>query len=65
MTPTLGCVGSGFTKAVVIARSPRPAPTSTLQAGHDWAFYFADAPLEMAMIEKITLHPDKVHTGLP
>eukprot|EP00035_Acanthoeca_spectabilis_P023251 m.448498 g.448498 ORF g.448498 m.448498 type:complete len:486 (+) comp19671_c0_seq1:46-1503(+) len=30
------------------------------EAGHDWAFYYADAPLEMAMIEKLTLHPGKV-----
>lgn len=31
------------------------------EAGLDWKFYFADAPLEMAMIEKILLSPEKVH----
>ena len=30
------------------------------EAGHDWRFYFADAPLEVAMIEKLTLHPGKL-----
>lgn len=30
------------------------------EAGHDWKFYYADAPLEMAMIEKLTLSPFKV-----
>jgi len=31
------------------------------ETGHDWKFYYADAPLEMAMIEKLTLSPFKVH----
>ena len=31
------------------------------EAGHDWKFYYADAPLEMAMIEKLTFHPGKIH----
>ena len=30
------------------------------EAGHDWRFYFADVPLEMAMIEKLTFNPEKV-----
>jgi len=31
------------------------------EAGHDWAYYYADAPLEMAMVEKLTFHPGKIH----
>ena len=30
-------------------------------AGHDWKFYYADAPLELAMVEKLVQHPEKVH----
>ena len=30
------------------------------EAGKDWRFYFADAPLELAMIEKLLLNIDKV-----
>eukprot|EP01059_Diplonema_ambulator_P033904 TRINITY_DN732_c0_g2_i2.p1 TRINITY_DN732_c0_g2~~TRINITY_DN732_c0_g2_i2.p1 ORF type:complete len:483 (+),score=222.73 TRINITY_DN732_c0_g2_i2:45-1493(+) len=29
--------------------------------GLDWKFYYADAPLEMALIKKILVHPFKVH----
>ena len=31
------------------------------EAGHDWKFYYADVPLEMAMVEKLTLHPENIH----
>ena len=30
-------------------------------AGHDWKFYYADVPLELAMLEKLVEHPGKVH----
>jgi|EP00942_MAST-04A_sp_MAST-4A-sp1_P013176 phospholipase C len=30
------------------------------EAGHDWRFYYKDAPLEMALIAKLTFHPFKV-----
>eukprot|EP01060_Flectonema_neradi_P010615 TRINITY_DN1770_c2_g1_i1.p1 TRINITY_DN1770_c2_g1~~TRINITY_DN1770_c2_g1_i1.p1 ORF type:complete len:269 (+),score=44.30 TRINITY_DN1770_c2_g1_i1:66-872(+) len=31
------------------------------EVGLDWKFYYADAPLEMAFIEKITRSPERVH----
>eukprot|EP00466_Bigelowiella_natans_P002807 jgi/Bigna1/86537/estExt_fgenesh1_pg.C_110141 len=31
------------------------------KAGLDWRFYYADAPLEMAMIAKLTFSPLKIH----
>jgi phospholipase C len=30
------------------------------EAGHDWKFYYADAPLEMALVEKLTFSPGKI-----
>jgi phospholipase C len=33
---------------------------SVEEAGLDWRFYYADAPLEVSMIEKLTLSPEKV-----
>lgn len=63
MGTSLGCTATGDYR-------PKPAvdplyPGRTVfdiveEAGHDWAFYYADAPLELSMVEKLTLHPEKV-----
>eukprot|EP00040_Diaphanoeca_grandis_P003851 m.26128 g.26128 ORF g.26128 m.26128 type:complete len:512 (+) comp15286_c0_seq2:50-1585(+) len=34
---------------------------SVEEAGHDWGFYYKDAPMEMAMIEKLALNPQSIH----
>eukprot|EP01060_Flectonema_neradi_P002678 TRINITY_DN116_c0_g1_i2.p1 TRINITY_DN116_c0_g1~~TRINITY_DN116_c0_g1_i2.p1 ORF type:complete len:484 (+),score=144.53 TRINITY_DN116_c0_g1_i2:45-1496(+) len=31
------------------------------EVGLDWRMYYADAPLEMAFIEKLTTNPEKIH----
>jgi phospholipase C len=31
------------------------------EAGHDWRFYYADAPLEMALLEKLAANPKHIH----
>eukprot|EP00462_Mataza_sp_D1_P025206 CAMPEP_0175146410 /NCGR_PEP_ID=MMETSP0087-20121206/15366_1 /TAXON_ID=136419 /ORGANISM="Unknown Unknown, Strain D1" /LENGTH=495 /DNA_ID=CAMNT_0016431375 /DNA_START=18 /DNA_END=1502 /DNA_ORIENTATION=- len=35
---------------------------SVEEAGADWGFYYADAPLEMAMVKKLALSPGRVHS---
>jgi len=56
-----GCTETGVTHPDTVLYTAKSIFDSIEEGGLDWKFYFADAPLEMAMLEKILLSPGKVH----
>lgn len=60
MGSSKGCTATSVFDPKTLLYTGRTIFDIAEDGGHDWAFYYADAPLEMAMIEKLTLHPGKV-----
>merc|ERR1719445_1416000 len=55
-----GCTETGVFHPKDVLYKSKSIFDSVEEGGLDWKFYFADAPLEMAMLEKLLLSPEKV-----
>jgi len=60
MATSEGCTETGVTHPKTVLYTGKTIFDSIEEGGLDWKFYFADAPLELVMLEKLTLNPLKV-----